>query len=83
MNHYLRNGGCYFLDSSGGNVLYTEKYLSESKKDYALFVSVIERIDRLDDQKKKSFLQNMRIHHDTDNTEPTENVIVVMDRILL
>ena len=80
MNHYLRNGGCYFLGYTTENS--TEKQLTESKKDYTLFRSAIERIGRLDEQQKKSFLQDMKHHHDTDKSEITENPIIVMDRVL-
>jgi len=82
MNHYLRNGASYFLGRTPKNS--SKEELIESEEDYALFVSVISRIDKLTKIQKDLFLQNIKIHHETPQkmTDKTENVIIVMDRIL-
>ncbi len=82
INHYLRNGASYFIGRNTEDS--TPKELARAKKDYVLFISVIRRIDTLTDNQKKTFLENMKIHHETPQkiTDKTEDSIIVMDRIL-
>jgi hypothetical protein len=82
MNHYLRNGGCYFLGYNTENS--SQKEIDESKKDYTLFWSVVSRVSTLTEKQKNAFLQGMKQHYDTPQktNEKTENPIIVLDRVL-
>lgn len=79
MDHYLRNSANYMMDT-GDFKHSTPEEIDGCKKNYMLFLSVVARIGALTKKQKNSFLEQMKLHHDAD--WPTENPIVVMDRIL-
>ena len=81
MDHYLRNSAHYIMDT-GNFRNYTSKELSIYKRDYKLFLSIVEYIGKLDDKQKKSFLEQMKSHYDKDEIKPKKNHIQIMYDIL-
>ena len=81
MKHYFNNGACYIMRSDNFTQA-SEEEIDECWKNNQLFMSVVQRINHLDTEQKKRFLASMEHHHDTDQTVPTPNPIVVMDTIL-
>ncbi len=81
MKHYFNNGACYIMRPDNFTQA-SEEEINEHRNNKKLFRSVVERINKLTKKQKKIFLERMEHHHDTDQTVPTPNPIVVMDTIL-
>lgn len=81
MKHYFNNGSCYIMRTDNFTQA-SEKEIDEYRQNNALFISVVTRISHLTKEQKKTFLKHMEHHHDTDQTVPTPNPIVIMDTML-
>lgn len=81
MRHYFNNGANYIMSANNFADASQEK-IEQYRQYNKTFLSIVERINKLTSQQKKSFLDQMEHHHDTDQTIPTPNPITVMDTIL-